>query len=246
MPDHVPHPVAIITGASSGIGLCVARRLAAGGWSVVLAARDEARLNAAAASLAHDDPACRGRLAVIPADVALPHDAHRLVLETLDRFGRIDAVVNNAGFAPMAPIERHTHDMLARVFAVNAVGPATLIAAAWPTFVRQRRGCVVNVSSMAAKDPFPGFFGYAGAKAGLILMARSCANEGAIHGVRAFAVAPGAVETPMLRSLFSVADLSTEVCLKPEFVAGVIVDCIEGRRDQDNGGVIWLPAGREC
>jgi NAD(P)-dependent dehydrogenase (short-subunit alcohol dehydrogenase family) len=98
----------------------------------------------------------------------------------------------------------------------------------------------VNVSSRASADPFPGFFVYAATKAALESLTRSAAKEGAEFGMRAFSVSPGAVETPMLRRLFTPEQLSPDVCLDPEQVAHVVSDCVLGRRDEDSGKVISL------
>ena len=97
---------------------------------------------------------------------------------------------------------------------------------------------MVNVSSMATQDPFPGFFAYAASKAALNLMARSCATEGREHGIRAFAVAPGAVETDMLRAAFGEDVIPREQTLDPDTVARVIVECVTGERDAQNGDTI--------
>ncbi len=232
--------VAIITGASSGIGLAAARMLAGRGWGVVLVARDEARLREAAGAAASVGDA--SRVASIAADVADASQPARMVRGALERFGRIDALINSAGAAPLMPIEKHTPEVVRAAFAVNAEAPANLIAAAWPTFAAQRRGCIVSVSSMAARDPFAGFFAYGAAKAAVNLLTLSAAREGKAKGIRAFAVGPGAVETPMLRSIFSKKAVPPSACLKPEDVASVIVDCVEGRRDAENGTVIYLPS----
>lgn len=230
-------PLAIITGASSGIGLATARILAARHWRIALVARDAARLEQARASL-HDPDAHP----VIPADLAEHDAADRVVAAALSQASRVDAIINNAGLAPLLPIDRHDEALLQRLFAVNAIAPARAIAACWPHFVNQRAGVIVNVSSLATRDPFPGFFGYAASKAAVNLLAQSAAKEGAAHNIRAFAVAPGAVETPMLRALFDTVSLPPASCLAPDDVAKLIVDCVEGRQDHQNGKTIFLAA----
>lgn len=228
-----PAPVALVTGAGSGIGRATAILLAARGYHVALAGRREGPLRAVAAEL----PASAEPL-VIAADVGDAAAARAMVASAADRFGRLDVLINNAGLAPLLPIDRTSAAALDEVYRVNALGPANAIAAAWPHFTRQGSGCVVNVSTMGTIDPFPGFFAYASAKAAVNLMARSCASEGLAIGVRAFAVAPGAVETPMLRALFDERAAPPAACLTPDEVASVILDCVEGRRDHDNGNVI--------
>src|SRR4029079_17234254 len=96
--------------------------------------------------------------------------------------------------------EGHTAEVLERLYRVNALGPPNMIAEAWPVFVRQNGGCIASISTMGTLDPFAGFFGYAASKAPLNVMTMSCAREGEAHGIRAFCIAPGAVETGMLRA----------------------------------------------
>jgi NAD(P)-dependent dehydrogenase (short-subunit alcohol dehydrogenase family) len=229
-------PVALITGAGSGIGRATAAGLARLGYRMALAARTRAALEETARLCA---PA---ECAVFVADVSKPEEALHLVDEAAARFGRIDALVNNAGAAPLLEIEAHTPGVLEEIYAVNALAPANLIARAWPVFKRQRSGCIVNMSTMGTVDPFPGFFGYAAAKAAVNLMARSCANEGKEWGITAYAVAPGAVETPMLRGNFSEAAVPRGRTLRPEDVAAVVIECILGRRAAENGGTIVVPS----
>lgn len=230
--------VAIITGAGSGIGRATALELAGRGWSVTLAGRQADSLNETAGLVAgaHPDAATL----VVATDVADATQAERLVNETMRRFARIDALVNNAGLAPVLPIEKTDPGALRRVFDVNALGPGYLIHYAWPIMLRQRSGRIVNVSTLGTADPFPGFFAYAAAKSALNAFAMSCAKEGKRHNIRAFSVAPGAVETAMLRANFSESVLPREACASPEDVAQVLADCATGRRDADNGRTIYL------
>ena len=188
---------------------------------------------------------------MLACDVSNHAAAARAVRDTIDRFGRLDALINNAGSAPLAPIDKTTPEMLDQCFAINALAPGYLIAAAWPQFKVQADGAraaaappratVVNVSSMATKDPFAGFFGYAAAKASVNLMVQSCA-EGRAIGIRAFAVAPGAVETPMLRANFNEKMIPPSRAIDPATIAGIIAACLRGERDADNGQVIWVPS----
>lgn len=237
--------VALITGGGSGIGRATAVALAGAAWSVAIVGRRGDAL-AETAGLT----GARERVLALALDVSESAAAAEAVARTVERFGRLDAVINNAGSAPLATIDKTTPEMLRECFAVNALAPAYVIAAAWGVFKRQAeeaksrgespRATVVNVSSMATKDPFAGFFAYAAAKAGVNLMAQSCAKEGRTIGVRAFAVAPGAVETPMLRSNFSEKMIPPGKALAPEQVARVIAACVQGERDAENGQVIWV------
>lgn len=222
---------ALVTGAGSGIGRETARVLGERGFRVALVGRREAALRETAALLGSGS-------VVIAADVGDAASARRAVDRAAAEFGRLDVLVNNAGVAPLRPIDRTTPEVLEETFRVNALGAANAIAAAWPVFARQRSGCVVNVSTLGTIDPFPGFFAYAASKAAVNLMARSCANEGRAIGVRAFAVAPGAVETDMLRANFGEQAIPRAACLSARDVALVIAECVDGKRDAQNGDVI--------
>jgi NAD(P)-dependent dehydrogenase (short-subunit alcohol dehydrogenase family) len=178
----------------------------------------------------------------VATDLSQPEGVGRLVRDAHAHFGRLDALVNAAGMGELHEISVTTPQLLRRTFETNTFSVALAIAAAWPVFTAQKRGCVVNVSSMATADPLPGFFVYAASKAAIDIMAKSCAIEGAGLGIRAFSVAPGAVETPLLRSLFDAQALPSSQCLEPEFIARVITDCVQGERDEDNGQVIYLPS----
>lgn len=231
--------VAVVTGAGSGIGRAVAEALSDRGLALVLAGRREPPLRETGARL-------RGPWEAVVCDVADPASATRLVAAAVARFGRLDVVINNAGVAPSLPVGEHTPEVLREVFAVNALGPANLIVAAWRRFEEQARGgssggCLVNVTSMASVDPFPGFFAYAASKAAANMLITSAHLE-APPGVRCFAVAPGAVETEMLRKIIGPDRLPRERTLSPETVAAVIVDCVEGRRDAEAGRVIQVPS----
>jgi NAD(P)-dependent dehydrogenase (short-subunit alcohol dehydrogenase family) len=236
-------PVAIVTGAGSGIGRATSLALAKEGYDVALVARGAESLEETARLVQEAAPAPGARTLVIPADVGDRAAIRAAVNHAGEQLGRLDVLVNNAGLATAVPVGKTDEDTLLRSFDVNAIGPAVAIMAAWPFFERGKSGCIVNISTMGTADPFPGFFAYAASKASVNLMARSCAKEGASIGVRAFAVAPGAVETPMLRSLFDPKKVPPAACLSPDDVAGVILACIKGTRNQDNGKTIFLQKG---
>ncbi len=227
-------PVAIVTGAGSGIGRATALALSGAGYRLALFGRREEPLRETESLL-------ESHAMVIAGDIAKRRDAQSMVDQAHKHFGRLDVLVNNAGLAPLKPVAEHDADLIKRVFRTNSIGPAIAIARAWPIFVEQRGGCIVNLSSMATADPFPGFFAYAASKAAVNLLAMSCAKEGAEHGIRAFAVAPGAVETGMLRAIADEAMIPREACLAPEAVARVITECVLGSRDAENGATIYMP-----
>lgn len=230
-------PVAIVTGGGTGIGRETALLLARAGWHLVLAAR-RGDLLEEVAEIA-DDLGAAGIMLRFT-DVGIEEDAETLIDTVHEAFGRIDVLINNAGTAPLVPLGDMDRKVIDRVFAVNVVGPGIMTNRIWPIMKAQKRGRIINVSSLAAKDPFPGFFAYAAAKAGVNSYVRSIAGEGAAFGIKGFAVAPGAVDTPMLRSVFSPEQLPSSACLQPTEVAELIADCAMGRRDEDNGKVIWI------
>ncbi len=230
-------PVALVTGAGSGVGRALCVQLAGKGYDLVLMGRTRESLEETASML---DEGAESLVTV--ADVADAEAGAGAVAQAIERFGRLDVLVNNAGYAPLKPIEETDAKTLYRTFGINAYGPACLIHAVWPRMVQQKRGCIVNVSTMGTKDPFSGFFGYAAAKASVNLMARSCAQEGKRSGIRAFAVAPGAIETQMLRSNFSEAKVPTSAAMPPERVAELIVECVLGAHDARNGQTIFVSA----
>lgn len=230
---------AIITGAGSGIGRALARSLAAQGWALSLAGRREDALWETARRCTREGEAAT--TLVVPTDVGDPDAARHLVDKTMAAFGRVDALVNNAGQVVPAPIGQTDPPLLARLFRVNALGPGYLMTAVWPHFEGQGGGRIVNVSTMGTRDPFPGLAAYAAAKAATESFVRSAKNEGASFGVFAFAVAPGAVDTEMLRCVLDEATISTIDTLGCEEIAAVIVACLSGQLDHRNGETLCVP-----
>jgi NAD(P)-dependent dehydrogenase (short-subunit alcohol dehydrogenase family) len=225
--------VAIVTGAGTGIGRSAALQLAEAGYAVALVGRRVAKLRESAETIGD-----AAETLVIPADIADPQAPKKILDVTLARWGQVDVLVNNAGTVSDVALGQTTDDLLDESFAVNAFGPARLIAQLWPVFERQAGGCVVNVSSISTVDPFPGLSVYAAAKSALESLARSVTSEGREIGVRAYNVAPGIVETDMLRSLWSEDEIPREQTLPPDEVARVVVECVLGKRPEGSGSTI--------
>ncbi len=224
---------AIVTGAGTGIGRETALLLAEAGWALSLVGRRKDKIESTAAAAGG-----RARALAVAGDLAEAGTVDRVVEATLREWGRADLLVNNAAAIALAPIAETTPELLEEIFAVNAFAPALLVARLWPVFVRQGGGCVVNVSSMSSVDPFAGLSVYGTAKSALESLTRSIVNEGRAHGIRAFSVVPGCVETPMLRSLWSEDEIPGSQAIPPRRVAQVVVDCALGRRDRDIGRAI--------
>ena len=238
-------PVAILTGAGSGIGRATAVALARRGYRLVLVGRREHLLHETAELLVGPSvgTSVGGLSLVLPIDVTAEGAGDQIVAVALSRLGRIDAVINNAGVAPSLTVEQTTDDRWRQVVDTNLSAAFGLARAAWPTFRRQGGGVIVNVSSVAARDPWPGFAAYAAAKAGLIALGLSLAREGATMGIRAHTVAPGATETPMLRSLRGPDQFDPAKALDPAEVARAIADCVVGDAHCPSGEVVWLERG---
>lgn len=220
-------PVAIITGAGRGIGKEIAEVLAQRDHALTLVSR-----SAVAESTAH--------ALVVPADVSLASDIDEIVKATLEKFGRIDVLVNNAGFAPVRSIEQMTHDEWRSVIDTNLSSVFYLCKAVWPTFRKQNAGVIVNISSMAARSPFAGLTAYGAAKAGLNLLGFGLAREGAEFGIRVHTIAPGAVETQMLRAFMPEEQFPREKTLDPAEIARIVGQCVAGDLRYTSGEVIWV------
>lgn len=234
-------PAALVTGASGGIGRACAVLLARAGYDLLLTGRSASKLCGTQAAI-RDEPASQGRVELHICDLTDGAAPSQLVDAAADAFCRLDALVHVAGDAPRGTIDLATPDLWRRCIDTNLSALVLLTAAAWPIFKRQKRGIVASVSSMASVDPFPGFAMYAAAKAGVNMFTSCVGVEGRDLGIRAVAVAPGAVETPMLRNLFDKKIIPGEQALDPMAVAGLLVDCIIGRREFESGQTILLPS----
>jgi NAD(P)-dependent dehydrogenase (short-subunit alcohol dehydrogenase family) len=193
--------VGVVTGGGSGIGLAVARRLCQSGRRVVLCGRDAAKLELARRQVLADGGAggCEG----IALDLTETTAPARLIEFAADRFGRIDVLVNSAGVAPLADITAITDQEFDECLAVNVSAVFRATRAVWPVMTRQEEGgVIVNVSSLAAFDPFLGFEVYGACKAWVNRFSETIARQGGPVNIRVFAICLGAVETPLLRRTF--------------------------------------------
>jgi 3-oxoacyl-[acyl-carrier protein] reductase len=188
--------VALVTGASRGIGRAIAFRLAAQGALVIAAARgDNAR------STAGEIEAAGGRAEAIALDVTDPAASSAAVSGVLDRHARIDVLVNNAGVARDQLLLRLKRDDWDAVIETNLTSAFTLTQAVLKPMVRQRAGRIICISSVVGQRGNPGQANYAASKAGLIGFAKSVALEVASRGITVNVVAPGMIETDMTRAI---------------------------------------------
>ena len=220
--------VCIVTGGSSGIGLATAKRFAAQGYRIVICGRQQSKLDAALLALES-----------VPQTIAICGDIgdasmrQQLIEQTLETFGRIDVLVNNAGAAPLGMLESITPATFTSVFKTNIEAAFLLSQMVWPQLVANGGGSIVNISSMAAIDPFPGFSIYGASKAWLELFSKAIAAEGAEQSIRVCCVRPGAVETDLLRGLFP--DFPADQCVAPEEIADKVWACVADPENHPSG-----------
>ncbi len=189
--ELTPETVVVITGASSGIGAAAARRFAREGVRVVLAARRRDRLESVAAEVRR----AGGEALVVPTDVTDPEQARKLIAETLEHFGRLDVLLNNAGQGNLAAVEETTPEQLWQIFAVNAFALWYVTAPALPVLKAQRRGHILVVASVAGRWGYPYSSAYVAAKHAAVGFVAALRTELLGTGVEATVVCPAAVDT---------------------------------------------------
>ena len=179
--------VAIVTGAAGGIGLATAKLLHAEGAQVTLADLQAEKVQAAAQSLSGLGVAC---------DVSKEDQVKACVDQTLEKYGHWDVMVNNAGLMVFKTLEDHTLDDWTRILSVDLLGAFLFTREAFGRMAKG--GAIVNVSSIHAVGTTPRVASYAAAKAAVLAFTRSTSIEGKAKGIRANAVLPGSIDTPML------------------------------------------------
>jgi len=225
-------PVCVITGGTSGIGLAAAELFAKNGYQIATCGRSLERLEEAQKQISS---AADGREPMmVQVDLNQPAEARKFAESVIEKFGRIDVLVNNAGCAVLAPFEHIDETTFEQVINVNIRSVFHLTQTAWKQMTEQGRGVVVNISSLAAVDPFPGFSLYGSSKAWIDLLTVALASEGAEKGIRVCSIRPGAVETPLLRGLFP--GFPSDQCVSPEDVAEKIWGCVNEPENYKSGG----------
>jgi NAD(P)-dependent dehydrogenase (short-subunit alcohol dehydrogenase family) len=199
---------ALVTGGSSGIGLAIASMLRAEGFELTLAARTKAKVESAAAGLnAHP----------VVADVANEDDCRRIVEEHRERHGQLDVLVNSAGIGIAGPIDELETKKIDLQLDVNLRGTMLVTAASLP-LLRETSGLIVNLASIAGTSPSPYLPVYGAAKAAVIQFTNTLNRAEEQHGVRATALSPGFVDTPMTEW----APVPPEQMIRPEDCAEVV------------------------
>ncbi len=236
---------AIVTGAAQGIGHAVARALLDHGASVVLADLGLARTQAAADELGEPD-----RTLAVECDVMKMADHEAAIKACLDRFGRLDLLVNNAGVTRDNYLPKMSEEDFDLVVGVSLKGAWLGTKAVGALMREQKRGAIVNISSLSGKIGNPGQTNYSAAKAGMIGLTKASCKELAPSGVRVNAVQPGLIRSAMTLAMKPeiYAAKEAEVPMKraglPEEVAGAVVFLASPLASYVNGNVVEVTGGR--
>ena len=246
MPALTDH-VAIVTGASSGIGEATARHLAAEGAAVVLAARRVERLNGLKSEIEGDG----GRALVVETDVTDRAACQALADAASDAYGRIDILVNNAGLMPLSFVEKLKVDEWDRMVDVNIKGVLYCTAAVLPTMIEQGRGDILNISSVAGRRVFPGSAVYSATKYAVRAFSEGLRQElGPKHGIRVTSIEPGAVATELpqtitdedIKANFGNANWTP---LESDRIAEAILHCVKAPRGTTTAELLVLPTDQK-
>ena len=215
--------VAIVTGASRGTGRAVALTLARNGAGASLAARTESQLETLRAEIA----ALGGEAAVFPTDVGREGDVVALVRCTVERFGRLDIVINNAGLGLFGPLETATAEQWDRLMAVNARGAFLLCREALPYLRQHALSFIVNISSVVGHRGYANQSAYSASKHALMGMTKALAKEVQKDSIRVHAVCPGGVDTDLVRD--ARPDLDPSVLMQPQEIADIVLFLVTRR-----------------
>lgn len=189
--------VSIVTGASKGIGKSIAIGLAEAGSHVVLCSRTKVELDEVAKEIEQ-----RGVEAlVIPCDVSNPKDIQNVVDEAVNKFHQIDVLINNAGITVKRPAEEYDLNDWNKVIGVNLTGVFLFAQAVGRQMIKQKKGTIINVSSVGGETALTGSIAYCASKGGVNMLTKVLAVEWAPHGIRVNGIAPAYIETPLVKAI---------------------------------------------
>jgi len=225
---NIPHQarplheqVAVISGASQGIGQAIAFRLAQMGIHLMLCARNVQKLQALNAEIQtrHPDLRCM----IQPCDVQDPAQVQAVVDETLKTFGRLDILINNAGVAPRSGLfQEASLEEIDRTIDTNLKGSMYFMRAAIPQMVQQHHGTIININSIAGKTAYPFWSVYDASKFGLHALTQAVAEEQRSNNIRVVGIHPGAVDTAIWQDVQLEKELEHEGMLEAEHVADAV------------------------
>jgi len=229
--DHHSTSVAIVTGASSGIGEATARRLARDGMRVTLAARRQDELERVAGEI----EAGGGQALVAPTDVRDRAAIHRMVKITLDTWGRVDVLINNAGLGYSAHVVNLNPDQLRAQVDVNLVAVIECAQAVLPAMMQRKSGHIINVASIAGLVGLPGSSVYSATKSAVISFSDALRREVRTSGIQVMALCPGFVATNFSPRLKKIAEGRPDAqrlpgVMQADYVAGRIANLIRHPR----------------
>lgn len=208
--------VAIVTGASRGIGKAISILLAQSGSRVVLAARSEPQLK----SVSEEISSQNGEALVIPTDLTVDEEMERLVQQTLKEWGSVDVLINNAGFGKVAPVVKAKVSDWDETFRVNLRAPMFLSKLVLPTMMERGEGSIINISSVSGKSGQANGSAYSASKFGLIGFTQSLYEEVREYGIRVATICPGFVDTPMIPQM---RRLDRSKMIRPEDIAQTVL-----------------------
>ncbi len=242
--------VAIVTGASRGLGRAIALAYAGAGADVVLAARSKPDLE----ETAHRVETVGRRALVVPTDVSVYPDVEALVRRAVGELGRLDVLVNNSGVAKVAPLADMSVDDWRYMVDVNLTGVFNGCRAAAPHLIAQRRGKVINVASVLGTMGLPGYASYSATKGGVIALTRTLGVEWARHNIQVNALAPGWFATDMTDPAFGdpkigerlLRDIPMRRVGRPEELGPLAVYLASCASDFMTGQTIFLDGGQSA
>jgi len=247
MNNNIQGKVVVITGASSGLGEATARDLSAQGATVVLGARRADRIK----SLADELTRRGGKALAVPTDVIHSEQVKKLVDAAVQKYGRIDVMINNAGLMPQSPLERLRIDEWDRMIDVNIKGVLYGIAAALPYMKQQKSGHIINVSSVAGHKVRAGGAVYAATKHAVLALSEGLRQEVKPYNIRTTVISPGAVATELPNSI-SEPDIAEgfhkfyeEFAIPSDSFARAVAFAISQPEDMDVNEILFRPTRQE-
>ena len=247
MSNNIKGKVVVITGASSGLGEATARHLSAQGATVVLGARRVERLK----SLANELKAKGGKALVVATDVTHCDQVKKLVDAAVQKFGRIDVMINNAGLMPQSLIERLKIDEWDRMIDVNIKGVLYGIAAALPYMKQQKSGHIINVSSVAGHKIRPGATVYAATKFAVRALSEGLRQEVKPYNIRTTIISPGAVATELPNTITDpdtaarINQFYEDVAIPADSFARAVAYAMSQPDDVDINEILFRPTRQE-